>query len=128
MAQRARQLLGIAHQLEVDALLRRVEFNLGNTPRRSQPQTTGKHGFIFNGYLFRSLKYLNNRSSDLWITRKRVAHKIHRVLLHFIFEYKFNTKRRRIIYICRYIVLQIKLNSHQYHLPYKSLQSLFGGN
>ena len=32
---------------------------------------------------------------DLWTTRRRVAHKLHRALLHFVFQCNFHTKRRR---------------------------------
>ena len=32
---------------------------------------------------------------DLWTTRRRVARKLHRALLHFIFHCNFHTKRRR---------------------------------
>jgi hypothetical protein len=40
MAQRARQVFGIAAEFEVDTFLRRAEFNIGYTPRSSQPQST----------------------------------------------------------------------------------------
>jgi hypothetical protein len=48
MAQRARQVFVITCQIEVDAFLSRVEFNFGDTPRRSQPQSIGKQGFNLN--------------------------------------------------------------------------------
>jgi len=72
-------------ELEVDALLRRVELDTGHTPWCAQTQSTGKQGFNHSSHFFDSVIWINSRSVDLWTTRSRLAHKLHRALLCFIF-------------------------------------------